>query len=387
MRERWFKILKTAGHLSLSVLIFLAVLEIGVRVFHLSAPRLGQQDPVLGTGYIPGQRQINEHGVEIEIGAHGARGPTPSVDKKPGVFRVALLGDSFLQSETMPHDDVFHRVAARRLKRSGRRVELINFGVEGYSTVQQYLQFGHIVKRYRPDLVVLFFYVGNDLYENHPPREHRPGFRIENGELVYVPFEVKGGRRNAVRDFLRKHVRVYNYLPDLIRMRLEVAERKLARRELRDPAAEEKAQFEKMADAEATAYVLQHEPNHVRWRVTLELIERLNREVRASGGRLALAVIPTITQLYDRYYEIMKNEFQPGPTGRWDRFGPQKRLKSFARSHDILYVPLSETLAAEVAKSGRMLYLSGDYHFNRLGHELAGRALAESVARRQDPEP
>ena len=146
-------IFKTAA-IVLSVSFFLLGLEIFVRIFNLAQPRLGQQDPVFGASYIPGQSAVNEFGVKIEIGRHGFRGPTPALEKSAGTFRVVLLGDSFLHARAIPYEQVFHGLLNQRFQAGGRPIEVINMGVEGYCTVEEYLVYHHLAKKYRPESAI-----------------------------------------------------------------------------------------------------------------------------------------------------------------------------------------------------------------------------------------
>ncbi len=67
-----------------------------------------------------------------------------------------------------------------QLQTEGRNVEVLNTGVSGWGTDQQYLYFkseGHL---YQPDVVVLAFYVLNDFLEIMVSRQHghnKPFFR------------------------------------------------------------------------------------------------------------------------------------------------------------------------------------------------------------------
>ncbi|MEW6264019.1 MAG: SGNH/GDSL hydrolase family protein [Thermodesulfobacteriota bacterium] len=359
-----------AAAVFISVLAFLAVLEIVVRVFNLAQPRLGQQDPVFGTSYIAGQTAINEYGVEIEIGGHGYRGPTPAPDKPAGVYRVVLLGDSFLQARVLPYEQVFYSILNERFKKQGRPIEVINMGVEGYGTAQEYLVYRHQARRYRPDLVILFFYVGNDLQENYPPQENRPGFKLKDGRLEYVPFEVKGRRRGPVKDFLRKHVRLYNYLPDLFRAAAGNLSEWVSGEEKARRLEEHRLQFEQSADLEPTRRAMEFRELDSAWQVTLKVMEKLKNEAAADGAVLALADFPMITQVYDRYWNLLLSRNPGVDTSGWDRFGPQRILEEFARQEGIRYLPFSRFLAETARKTGRMYYLPGDYHFSAPAHEL-----------------
>lgn|GEM_PF-3189169 len=368
-------IFKTAA-IVLSVSFFLLGLEIFVRIFNLAQPRLGQQDPVFGASYIPGQSAVNEFGVKIEIGRHGFRGPTPALEKSAGTFRVVLLGDSFLHARAIPYEQVFHGLLNQRFQAGGRPIEVINMGVEGYCTVEEYLVYHHLAKKYRPDLVILFFYVGNDLGDNYPPRPHRPGFRLIAGRLEYVPFEVKGRRRNLVRDFCRRHVRIYSYLPDLVRKAANVWSARLSDQTQKRRFEEQSRQFEQGADVGTTQMVLKEDRLGENWRVTLALLQKLHKEVSADGSRLALCVLPTVTQIYDEYWELLRRTYKDFDTLGWDRFKPQKILERFAQEQGIIYIPFSKIMAERVQETGEMYYLPGDYHFNALGHALLAEVLA-----------
>ena len=199
MKSIIFKI----GTVILSLLLFAALLEVVVRVFNLAQPRIGEADPIYGFAHIPNQTEINKHGVRIHIGGHGFRGPTPKVEKEPGSFRVVTLGDSFVFAASIDYENTFAGLLNARFKKENKPIEVIDMGVDGYGTAQELLVYQNIARRYKPDLVILCFYVGNDLHNNWPPREHFPAFKIEGDHLVPVPFDVRSFRRNIVRDFLR----------------------------------------------------------------------------------------------------------------------------------------------------------------------------------------
>ena len=54
----------------------------------------------------------------------------------------------------------------RLVSTAERRVEVVNLGVWGYGTLQEYLVFNAVGRAYRPDVVVLAIYLSNDLREN-----------------------------------------------------------------------------------------------------------------------------------------------------------------------------------------------------------------------------
>ena len=113
--------------------------------------------------------------VRVQTNSCGMRGPERQVFRSPGVFRVALLGDSFAFGWGVEQDQIFAKVLQDHLNQiAGDKFEfeVLNFGVPGYSTFQEVAQFLETGIDFDPDLVLAYF-VDNDF--------HLP-FYIENFE-------------------------------------------------------------------------------------------------------------------------------------------------------------------------------------------------------------
>ncbi len=102
--------------------------------------------------------------VPFQTNSHGLRDKEYPLDKPDGVFRVAVLGDSFTLPSGVAIEGAFHSLLEDRLN-SGKesvRYEFINFAVGAY-TLQQYLSaIRHKVMEYDPDLILIGFCAGND---------------------------------------------------------------------------------------------------------------------------------------------------------------------------------------------------------------------------------
>ena len=89
--------------------------------------------------------------------------PPVSLQKSVGVYRVIVLGGSTVMGEGSPRPSqnivgmLRKGVQERGLQGpNGKRVELINAGVDGYNSAQAYLYLVSDLLRFKPDLVVVY---------------------------------------------------------------------------------------------------------------------------------------------------------------------------------------------------------------------------------------
>lgn len=104
------------------------------------------------------------HFVTYRTNSAGFRDRERTIDKRPGVYRIACLGDSFTFGQGVKVADRFTDILERRLNerlREPRQAEALNFGVCGYATWQQRKLYDAVAHRYQPD-VVLVSMVNND---------------------------------------------------------------------------------------------------------------------------------------------------------------------------------------------------------------------------------
>lgn len=86
-----------------------------------------------------------------DYGSHGALVNDYPLDKRPGVTRVVLLGDSVVAREKIS------RALRERFDPEGNRIEFWSLGVEGYDTAQELEYFRRFGAALEPDQVVLVF--------------------------------------------------------------------------------------------------------------------------------------------------------------------------------------------------------------------------------------
>jgi len=100
-----------------------------------------------------------------EFAAKNPYGFTDIVRKKnkpDSVFRVAVIGDSFIWGDGLPLELVWSRKLERKISEIYKNVELLSWGKNGWSTLDEYNFFVENGHQYNIDLLI-FGFVYNDL--------------------------------------------------------------------------------------------------------------------------------------------------------------------------------------------------------------------------------
>src|SRR5262245_13923877 len=177
--------------LSFAVLsLFLLCLEVLLRTTHVFGARISWSEPheIYGWRFAPKAEYWNrprEGGRSSgQINSYGWRDVEWSLDNKPGVYRVAVVGDSYVEAFQVELAETFLKIAESILAAQGYKVELMNFGRSGFTTTEELLVIRDEVLEFSPDLIVLFFYPPNDIMDiskDLSPETLRPFFLSDNG--------------------------------------------------------------------------------------------------------------------------------------------------------------------------------------------------------------
>jgi hypothetical protein len=107
----------------------------------------------------PGFRTLYK-GHEISINSFGFRGAEPG-PRRPGVLRVALVGDSFTFGTGVGDRETIAAKLVEALEKSGREAEVFNFGVPGYTAANVAATAVHKALPLDLDALVYVFYAND----------------------------------------------------------------------------------------------------------------------------------------------------------------------------------------------------------------------------------
>ena len=391
-RQRLSQARKKLVLLAIGLCLGIATAEVALRLAGVSYPQPYAPDPHCGTRLRPAFEgwwqaegaayiRINRFGFR-----HGARAP----HKPPGTWRVAVLGDSFIEAFQVPEEQTFCAQLERRLQAcadfSDRRVEVLNFGVSGFGTAQELLMLRHYAARYQPDLVLLAVFPGNDLRNNSAelePYPVRPFYRLQSGQLVldnsfrqhpdYVKAQAAWVRcKVAVTDRLRTLQLVYK-LRDAWR-------RQAAAAETDGGDGTDQRIVGPGVDVEALA-----EPQNEPWRRAWELTERLLAETAAEAARQrARFLVLTVGSDVQVHPDPAIHEAACGQLGVPNLLYADRRLAQWGQQQGIGVIQLVEPMSRYASQRQTYLHgfdntLPGTGHWNAEGHRLAAEIAAAAI--------
>ncbi len=363
------------------VLFFLAILgELALRVVVVFVPSFRsspfrQYDPVLGESLIPNIHVIHSRGCfsgTVVTNRWGMRDRDRNLEKPPGEYRIALLGDSIVEAAQVQPDEVVNIRLEKLLADGGRKnTEVPAFGIAGIGTTQELLLYQTKVRQFHPDLVVLSF-VDNDLMNNSSTLQPRiygihtwyaPYYNLgPDGKLVFQP--VEGRLFNGLQAFLERHSLLTYYIEHAWQ-RVDIGDGKwenlpLEWGEYGDPPDKE------WSDA---------------WTVTGKTLKMLQQAVEADGSKFIVLKIPGFYDISPDWQERFKKEVGNIPPNM-NVFSLEARLKEVGQRENIPVDFLGPYMRAyRESHNLQHPYFSFtcETHYSALGNEVEAEAIYQKL--------
>ncbi len=346
----------------LSLTIFAAICEFGVFRLVWLASDVPANDFIREVvRYAPNQRGVwrvrDEIAAPYAINAQGWNSGSGdyAIPRRPGVPRVAVVGDSYVEALQVPFDRSVGERLAAALGNGANLPEVDRFGISG-APLSQYVQIAEReVVRYRPDWVVVLL-VHNDFDESY---RFKPGrytssflkFRVGDGQVLgdiapepWLPGRFDALRRTATaRFFLYRWQARPDFLIDLLL-----------------PQAQAAAGF--AANADIVTILADRRTVEA---VTEHAFGRLDAAARTIGARVLLAMDADRFAIY-RGQESLASELN--------------RLAAAAAARQrVPFVDLERAFMADWRTRRQRFDYDADHHWNEHGHAVAAEAIAGAL--------
>lgn len=383
------------------------------------------------------RHKSNEFDYVFQANKLGLRGPDVAFQKPPGTVRIVLLGDSFVAgygvaeehllttlleekiAAAKRRDDTAPRADARDVgpgiltnsatpedvagKGTGaRHVEVVNVGRVGTSTIRELDLYEAIGSRFHPDLVILAYYLGNDLAEISQEQTHtelaewHPSGWTRRLAFywcpnLYLELALVRQSRRQLREFTQR--REAEIIDDIRREALArdrdpaaaVVKYGTLSPKLRTDAASGMLSEQRIVDAciEPDRLVRALDPDDAyfqrAWGRTKEHLDRLREAVTRDGARLVVVAIPAPFQLDRKSLEFHK---ALGYVVResWLEETPRTAvaLREWTLTANVPYLDLTDRFR-DAEKS---LYFIEDVHFTPEGNRECAQAICDFLQSR-----
>ena len=354
----------------LTLLVILAVLETCSRLFAPVPPLATHHDPLVGARYPRSvDRRVynpeSKRPIRFRTNSDGFRGPDWTRGKRPGVRRVAILGDSFIAAEGVEEKETLVNRLEDLLSvhtRPGEQWEVMNCGIAGSSTADQLALYRNVVREYHPDIVVVGYGTATDVVDNS--RELAAHVRVsfeltEGGELA----RVRGGEKTVpISELMARWSRFYSWQKGRTNRLIK---------ELRQ-RADQPSRIDWIFAGQ--------EPEKMQraWDLPAAILQQLDKETGQDGCQLVVMAVPCAIQVY-RDSERELGERLP-ESSDFDPLHPSERLAGICQQGGIPCLLMARDFRQRAparlsTRQDEWLFFNGIGHLNHAGHRAAAENL------------
>lgn len=305
-------------------------------------------------------------------------------------FRIMVYGDSNIQARFSVEESTYVYKLGHYLENtSGREVEVINAGVVGFGPDQALLKFEDEIESYKPDLVILNVFAGNDFGDIIRNRL----FELdENDELVRTSFKAEQDQEFQSEESFK--FRLVEFTKSI---RGKTNEFMSNRRAVKDPEGYERGTFNYFAEENREAFEVYKngEPRlfshfHDSYETDLainpksesakekillmkEVIRKMNNLALKEEVQFIVQVQPSATDLTPTNY-VLGNEFLRKNYPEYNQAFLTEILSGITNELEIL----SNNLYPEFLNNNpESLFFKGENnHWNDRGQDLAAKSMA-----------
>lgn len=158
---------------------------------HIGEDTVAKPDPLLGYSHIENQKITfrSEGYSRSQINARGFRDRLYAVPKPAGTTRICVVGDSMTMGLEVPLEKTFPKLLEKRLQSEGKNIEVLNCGMSGTGTGQQFLGYRKSIQALEPDILIVAYHLGdNDDNVGGGTNPPRPTFMLDATGKLRVDF-------------------------------------------------------------------------------------------------------------------------------------------------------------------------------------------------------
>jgi len=359
-REKMRRIFKVISIGLLFLIILYGLIEIGLRISWRISPDfsagedgfgLWRNHPLLGIAHNPGYSvrlkfKEHPHGYFVyKINKQGLREDKPVSFEKTKI-RILVVGDSHTDG-IVNNDESFPNKLEQLT-----RCDAINAGVAAYGPLKEYLWLKLYSDKYNPDIVIVAFYVGNDLGDMIEPPSCPSLKKVNNRYKIIPPKDRRFPK-------MLKYSLLYAYIFEIIYA---------------------KENFEKGPIGQSGTFqsLMQNSPNEEEAYNRMDYVFDLFSELTTNlNCKLLFLIIPTKIQI-EGMDTASKRKLKKFWRKGMDLSYTDKvrgRVLKMLSEKGIKNIDLYPYFKDEYKKTHKPLFWNADHHLNIHGHSLTAEIL------------
>ncbi|MCP5094710.1 MAG: SGNH/GDSL hydrolase family protein [Chloroflexi bacterium] len=313
----------------------------------------------------------------VEYNGKGYRGPEATYEKPDDVYRILIIGDSFVEAIQVDYEKTFQALLQNQLSQHNtpdQQYEVIAMGRTGWGTVHETVYYQAEGHKYNADLVILMFYI-NDVADNYP-RVFYPNINNTNYDFVIEQDNIRILDTNQEPLPPNSARLLFNALPS--RLQQTNLARLLVR--MGDPPVPVVTPGGVMTRVHPQFYIYVAEPEvdgyPEAWERTGDALRVFANDVSNDGAQFVVMPIflgsEMVTNVSNWFPELVAG-------WQWDHTLPDQKLEAIMAnlpgevwSTQSIYEANATAVNGEVYN---LIYLPEDGHFNELGHQWAFDAI------------
>ena len=346
------------------LLVPLALAEVALRIAGAVLPgdyqtvSFAEAHPEFGRRNRPGAgwKNTSEYTSWIEINSRGLRGAVIDYPKPSGEFRLLVVGDSFTFAEQVNQQETFTQRLEDRLNAEGdgQRYRVLNAGSNGWATANEAVYLTKEGVRFRPDVVVVALYLGNDISDNY--RRVATAQIAEEADLALRGADSFDGPRRILRRSELYTVFESGVLAKLPWWQDDGGSSSSDRRPPRTLTEAEEA-----------------------WTITERLLDRMRDVSESQGARFMVMVVPSATAVAQRGGAgVKETDENDEASDEYERPGfedPHGQLAALTARADLTTLDLLSAMRRADNRVKERLYYRQNAHWTAAGHGVAADEL------------
>lgn len=347
------------------------ILEIGLRFYNYSWYQLESRviDERTGLRILKPDQEIRFRGEcydnIVKTNSLGFHSREYTVEKPENVFRIVILGDSFLEGAQVPLKSTFAYLLEEKLNNYSEKkyqYEVIPFGISGRGTFLNLLYYKYYAMQYQPDLVIDSFLVFNDLLEDYVNNPNPPELD-ENGKVILeLPSENhKNLSAASVYESIKKLLMKSQLILTVYQRMQTFIQRNISDTDLGYQLDKE-------------IFLIEYPEIWQRaWALEDSMLSMFNHMSEQNNAKFLLISLAEGFRVHDTLFDMLGERYKDQTAFDYEK--PERLLADIAERSGFMYFPLLPYFKEKAVTEHEISVWPCDSHWNETGHRWAAEAI------------